>query len=198
MNAFARTTLFAVLTGLPFVPGLVTSVSASHPQALLLPPEHDHCVPLPRFGFSSFNIAGVGERVTHVRWGGLAAQMGLEPGDLILSMNGFRLSYHGSWNDALHQAMAQGGFVRLKIRDIRTGLIAWRQMFVGGGGVGPVTPKAHFDDGFGPVTQYNLQHQHDHHVGYPYGPVTAKSKVAPHGQPNGNLKLHQIVKLFED
>lgn len=197
MNALTRTKLFVVLTSLTFVPGLATSVVASQPQAVLLPPEHDHCLPLPKFGFSSFNIAGVGERVTHVRWGGLASQMGLEPGDLILSVNGFPLSYHGSWNEALHQAIAQGGFVRLKIRDVRTGFIAWRQTFVGGE-VGPITPKAHFDEGIGPVAHYQMQHNHQYGVGYPYGPVTAKSKVAPKDQPNGGLKLHQIVKLFED
>ena len=96
---------------------------------------------LPKFGFSSFNINGVGERVTYVRWGGLASRFGLEPGDIVLSMNGYPLTYHGSWNDALYQAMYQDGRVRLKIRDVRTGHIVQRQMFVGsGGGVGPITP----------------------------------------------------------
>ena len=37
----------------------------------------------------SFNINGFGERITHVNWNGRAAQLGLEPGDVILSMNGY-------------------------------------------------------------------------------------------------------------
>ena len=62
---------------------------------------------LPKFGFSSFNINGFGERVTNVRWGGIAQRMGLESGDMILSLNGYPLTYHGSWNDALREAVYQ-------------------------------------------------------------------------------------------
>ena len=62
---------------------VVSSAAASQPKALLLPPSHDHCFDLPKFGFSSFNIRGFGEQVTNVRWGGRAARMGLEPGDII-------------------------------------------------------------------------------------------------------------------
>ena len=62
---------------------------------------------LPKFGFSSSTIHGFGERVESVRWGGRAARLGLEPGDVILSLNGYRLTYRGSWNDALSRCLVQ-------------------------------------------------------------------------------------------
>ena len=155
MNTFTRKIAFALVAGL-VTAAFTASSAAAEPKALLLSPGADpHFVPhaLPRFGFSSFNIDGVGERVTHVRWGSLASQFGLERGDIILSMNGHRLTYHGSWNDALEDAFFHhDGLVRLRIRDVRTGFIATRQMFLGGG-VGPITPKSHFGQPSGPITQ---------------------------------------------
>jgi hypothetical protein len=192
MTTFTRTTLLALLASLSFVTfGVVTS-EASQPNALLLPPADDCYVP--KFGFSSFNVAGVGERVTYVRWGGLASQFGLEPGDMILSMNGFPLTYHGSWNDALYRAMSRGGLVRLRIRDVRTGFVAFRQMYVGDG-VGPVTPKYQAGP-IGPTTHHVIHHDYD--FDYPYGPITQKSKVGPGNNHNFNKKVKQIAKLFED
>jgi hypothetical protein len=156
MNTSIRKIAFALVAGL-VAAAFTASPAAAEPKALLLSPGADPDFapfPVPRFGFSSFNIDGVGERVTHVRWGGLASQFGLERGDIILSMNGFPLTYHGSWNDALYNAMYNGGLVRLRIRDVRTGFIAQRQMFVGGGGgVGPITPKFHTGQPSGPITQ---------------------------------------------
>jgi hypothetical protein len=129
-------TALALLASLTLI---VSSAAASHPKALLVNPD-PYCQVLPKFGFSSFNIAGFGEQVTHVRWNGRAARMGLESGDIILSMNGFPLTYHGAWNDALREAMVNGGLVQLTIRDVRTGHLAYRQTFIGSGGIGPVTP----------------------------------------------------------
>ena len=133
---------------------------------------------VPRFGFSSYNINGVGERVTYVRWGSLASQFGLERGDLILSMNGHRLTYHGSWNDALEDAFFHhDGLVRLKIRNVRSGFVVTRSMFLGdGGGIGPITPKMH--------------------TGQPSGPITQKMIVEP--EQNNKLKLNKkVVKLLD-
>jgi hypothetical protein len=195
MTTFFRSTVLALMASVGLVSfGVATSV-ASQPNALLLSPQNDCYVP--KFGFSSFNIAGFGERVTYVRWGGLAAQFGLEPGDTILSLNGFPLTYHGSWSDALHRAMHRGGVVRLRIRDVRTGAIAHRQMYVGDG-VGPITPKYHTAGTVGPTTHYGHHHDHDHNFDYPYGPITQKSKVGPGHNHGANLKLKQISKLFED
>ena len=180
MNTFHRKIAFVLLTGL-VATTFITSPAAAETKHLLLSPEGDPGfapVPyLPKFGFSSFSIGGVGERVTYVRWGGLASRFGLEPGDLLLSMNGYPLTYHGSWNDALYQAMYQGGWVRLRIRDVRTGYTVQRQLFVGdGGGVGPITP--HF------------------HNGQPNGPITLKSQVGPQND-NPTPKLKKIAQLFD-
>lgn len=215
MNVKFRNAALALLTSV----ALLTIASTTHagpPQALLLPPQNDCYVP--KFGFSSFNIHGVGERVTHVRWGGLAARLGLEPGDMILSLNGYRLIYHGAWNDALHEAMHEGGLVRLRIRDVRTGHVAFREIYVGDE-YGPITPKSH-------VVDYPQDYPDDHCAGpgygggYPHGPITLKSKVGSalggkfnqkfdgkfdkkldkdfNGPKDFNKQFKKVAKLFDD
>ena len=176
MATMTRKTVLALLASLSLV--TVSSAVASHPQVLLVAPD-PYCHDLPRFGFSSFSMNGFGERVTNVRWGGIAARMGIESGDVILSLNGFPLSYHGSWNDALRNAMNNGGWVQLTIRDVRTGFIATRETFVGSSGYGPITPHSH-------VTTY-------------HGPITTK-KTMP-GNPNGNVgtvqQIQNLVEMFD-
>ena len=190
MTTRTRKTAFTLSTSLALVALIALPAAASHPQALLIAPEPDYC--LPEFGFSSFNIAGVGERVTYVRWGGLASRLGMEPGDMILSLNGFRLTYHGAWNDALQYAVANGGWVQLTIRDVRTGRLAYRDTFVGGSHVvGPITHKLHVGGHHGPVAHYK------HHAGHPVGPITPKSKVGNHHQHDLNQTIKKIAKLFD-
>lgn len=182
-KTFRKTTL-ALLASLSLI--AVSSASAGQPQALLLNPGVNPgpiCHDLPRFGFTSFNIHGFGEQVTSVRWGGIASRMGLERGDVILSLNGFPLSYQGSWSDALREAVYNGGWVQLTVRDVRTGMIASRQTFVGDGGVGPIVPHSH-------VTNY-----------YGHGPVTPKMKTMPYNHPQQNMnnveQIKKIVDLFD-
>lgn len=140
-------------------------------------------VVLPKFGFQSYNLSGVGERVTYVRCHGLASQMGLEPGDTILSLNGFPLTYHGAWNQALQQAVYQGGAVQLAIRDVNTGYIVYRTTYIGGGpGIGPITPKTAKYSQPGPIVSHNYV-QPGAPVGVP-GPITQKSVQ---GGENNNL-----------
>jgi hypothetical protein len=177
MTTTSRTTVFALLASLTLV--TISTASAGHPKALLLNPGYDSgssCYELPKFGFSSFSVNGFGERVTSVRWGGIAQQMGLESGDVILSLNGYPLTYHGSWNDALREAVYNnGGFVKLRVRDVRTGFIAFRQTYVG--------------DSYGPVAYNNYN-----------GPVTYKSKTIPsHPQHHmsGPEQIKQIVNMFD-
>jgi predicted metalloprotease with PDZ domain len=192
MTTFIRTTVLALLPSLVLVAVLSSSSVASHPSALVVGPQDNYY--LPKFGFSSFNVNGYGERVTFVQWGGLAAQMGLEPGDTILRMNDYRLNYHGSWNDALQHAMSQhGGQVRLRIRDVHTGHVVTRFVHLGGI-VSPITPK-YYTGGSNVHVIYHDHHDHDFHG--PVGPITQKSKVGP--KPNHNLKtIKEIAKMFDD
>ena len=175
MKTTVRNTALALFASLTLM--TISSASADNPKALLLNPTlvpGQGCYELPKFGFSSFNINGFGERITNIRWGGLAQQMGLESGDVILRLNGFPLSYQGSWNDALREAMNQGGYVRLTVRDVRTGYIATRETYVGG--YGPVVPHMN------------------------HGPITTKKMTKPYHHPqhtNGPEQIKQIVELFD-
>lgn len=128
--------------------GNVQPAIQPHIQPIQPPPP----VVLPKFGFQSYNVHGVGEQVTHVHCHSIAAQLGLERGDTILTLNGMPLTYHGAWNQALTNVMLQGGgMVHLNIRDVRTGQIVHRNAFVGGPGVGPITPKSVPVGSVGPV-----------------------------------------------
>ncbi len=132
--AMPRPLTLAVATMVGF--SFSVAEATSPPPWIAAPP-----IVLPTFGFQSYNVRGTGEQVTFVRCGSMAAQIGLEPGDLIVSLNGFALSYHGAWEQALHNAMRQGGQIHFDIRDMRTGRLIHREVFVGGPGVGPMTPK---------------------------------------------------------
>jgi len=181
MTTTTRTTVFALLASLTLV--TISTASASQPKALLLNPGYNpgpSCHHLPKFGFSSFTINGFGERVTFVRWGGIAQQMGLETGDVILGLNGYPLTYHGSWNDALREAMNNGGWVQLTIRDVRTGFVSTRETFVG--------------DGYGPI----VAHSHVNNYSNFNGPITYK-KSKPYNQQqqlSGPQQIKKIVDMF--
>lgn len=166
--AFAATLLLA-----PATFAQTTQIRVLRPDTQVAPSPSQ----LPRFGFESYNIAGYGERVTRVRQFGLAADMGLEPGDVILRMNHFNLDYHGAWNDALREALwNHNGRVRLQIRDVRTGRVVERQVFVGGGPSGPVTPKVHVSG------NHNHNDVHPTHRNSNHGPAVLRANV-------GNLGL---------
>jgi hypothetical protein len=177
MTTFTRNTMLALLASLTLI--AVSAASAAPPQKLLLNPNPGFPggFDLPKFGFSSFNIQGFGERITNVRWGGIAQRMGLESGDTILSLNGYPLTYHGAWKDALREAVYyNGGHVKLKIRDVRTGFVAFRQTYVG--------------DICGPIVEHNHYN----------GPVTHKMKSMPgheHQQLSGPEKIKQLVEMFD-
>src|SRR5690606_39478671 len=118
--------------------------------------------------------------LTHVRYNSIAGRMGLEPGDVILSLNGYRLDYHGAWRDALSRAVYNGNTVRLAIRDVHSGQVVYRRTYLPGCDVGPITPKSH-------IVGYN-GHFHEEHCdapgypGYPgpiVGPITPKMKQFP-------------------
>ena len=137
MNARYRFAASLLVFGLALSAFVTPSHAAGPPQTKLFAPGEPYG--LPKFGFSSSTIYGYGERVVHVRYGSRAESLGLESGDVILSLNGYKLSYPGSWNDALTQALYNNNYVRLKIRDVRTGNIFFRETYVNyGGGNGPI------------------------------------------------------------
>jgi hypothetical protein len=199
MKRLALTAMLALTATMTLTSVMTPAANAGEPKALLINPNPGFnpspSMYLPKFGFNSFNIGGYGERVTYVQWGGLASQLGLESGDTILSMNGFGLTYHGAWNHALYQAMQNGGFVQLSVRDVRTGWIVTRSANLGGG-YGPVTPKYHVTS-YGPTTSHIVI---DNGGFGQFGPVTSKKMVNPPKKNFNNLgnTVQQVVKLIED
>ena len=126
MKCLARSTVLVVAA--MFV---LASAPDANAQSRTLPP----VVPLtqhgsiPRLGFCSY-FDGAGERVTQVYYGSHAWNVGLEPGDVIVAVNGIRLWHHGAWYNAMAQAAAHGNVV-LAIRDCRTGYIVYHQLYLG-------------------------------------------------------------------
>ncbi|WP_425396506.1 hypothetical protein [Aeoliella sp.] len=191
-----RTTTLTTAFALTLAALLATDASAK-PKAYLvggnvapaIQPPITNPIYLPKFGFQSYNLSGVGERVTFVNCHGIARNLGLEPGDTILAMNGMPLTYHGAWNQALTQAVYQGGHVTLAIRDIRSGAVVYRSAFLGGGPgpmPGPITPKS------APVTQKFVQppvQPAPMPIGVP-GPITSKSVTN-----NNNLSANNGLKV---
>jgi len=76
--------------------------------------------PVPQLGFSSYSVPGAGEYVLWVRPGSTAERLGLVPGDVILAVNGQRLTSEGGWSRAVGQAAGSHGRVSLEIREGRT------------------------------------------------------------------------------
>lgn len=79
------------------------------------------------FGFKSCLVPGYGECLTHVNYGGRAYRLGLEKHDVLLAVNGYRLTHPDAWQQAILAAARCGGQVEIKIRDYQTGRIAYRQ-----------------------------------------------------------------------
>ena len=82
--------------------------------------------PQPRLGFNGRMEFG-GMRVLSVNFNSPAQQMGLEPGDLILSINGMRF---GNLNQYYNVLRVAAPHVHLHVRDIRTGHIVAVNGFV--------------------------------------------------------------------
>jgi S1-C subfamily serine protease len=114
MNAFAH----AGLVTLSLL--ALTQVAIAQNHSKVLP----YNVPVPQIGFySDFN--GEGEEIVEVLCGSIAEQIGLEEGDVILAVNGYRLDRPGAWSPAIRRAAATG-YVRLAIQDVNTGDVVYR------------------------------------------------------------------------
>ena len=81
---------------------------------------------LPRLGFFGYLAVGQALQVAQVAPFSRAAAMGLEPGDLILQVNGVPMTYAGAYEQALGLATINDGWVTLQIRDWRTGMVVAR------------------------------------------------------------------------
>jgi hypothetical protein len=139
MNAVSRKTLVLVLSVAAMA--VASTAMAQPPHARLLP-NPQFCPPVqPRLGINYTVIPGYGYRVNCVMWGTPASRIGLEPGDVVLSINRVRLTYNGAHAYALSQAARTGGWITLRIRDVRTGWVVTRSTnlfggyYGGGGGV---------------------------------------------------------------
>lgn len=89
---------------------------------LLRPPVEDYN---PRLGFQGHFDFGKGMHVENVVWGTPASQAGLEPGDVIRSINGQRVQSLGHYQSLLRQG---AGEAVLTVVDVRSG--QWVQRFV--------------------------------------------------------------------
>lgn len=155
MNTRYRTATLLVMLGLSLSAFVAPTSAAGPSKALLFAPGEPYG--LPKFGFSSSTIYGYGERVVYVKHGSRASHLGLEAGDVLLSLNGYKLTYSGSWSDALSRALYDGNYVRLKVRDVRTGNIYFRETYVDYNN-GPVQHYKTAGGNFGSQPPYNVHH----------------------------------------
>ncbi len=87
------------------------------PAPLVLPPT---CNRLPKLQFSGRLIPGVGMQVIDVVFGGVAYGVGLEPGDIIVQIDGRRIANPFDYENALlNAAIYQDGHVDLVVRNVR-------------------------------------------------------------------------------
>lgn len=107
--------------------------------------------PTPKLGFNGQMIYGYGMKIVSLNWGSAAQRAGLEPGDVIVKINGRKIKSQWDYNQALQSAANyQYGRVNMKVRNVRYG---WGQQvpmyaYVNtvldgfqGGPVGPVGPQ---------------------------------------------------------
>jgi S1-C subfamily serine protease len=75
---------------------------------------------LPKLGFYGHIVYGQGLVIENVSWGTEAAHIGLERGDMIVSVNGQPIR---NWNDYNLAMYYSGGSGRLVVRDWRSGAL---------------------------------------------------------------------------
>ncbi len=82
---------------------------------------HDYITPdcphsTPKLGFYGYIVPHRGMVITRVMPGSEAARIGLERGDVILSINGQQLCHNGDYERALRRS---SGHLDLRVRDVR-------------------------------------------------------------------------------
>ena len=124
MTAHARRSLriVAFVIAIGTATGTYAQTVRLRPTPLIPPP-----VPsVPTLGYTYQVVPGYGFQVTSVVWGSPAARLGLEAGDMVLSINGVRMTYLGADVPVRAHAARQSGWVNLAIRDVRTGVVQFR------------------------------------------------------------------------
>ncbi|MEN1679553.1 MAG: hypothetical protein AAGJ46_08160 [Planctomycetota bacterium] len=103
---------------------------------------HAHYAAIPDLGMRTA-FTPQGEQVIRVRPGGIACQMGLERGDIIVRVNRFAIDCPNAFGEALAFALERGGFLRLTYLQGCTGRLATAQAHL------PVVGRTGFRGGFG-------------------------------------------------
>lgn len=141
MNATIKSFVFAMtLLGV----GLVSSSAQAQVRTYLrVAPGPDLMGGTPRLGILGHFDWGHGMHVDSVMWGTPAQQMGLEPGDVIRSINGRWLRTESDYFVAMSYS---GSHVRVLVEDVRTGALVPRIAHLHGGivyGSGPISAYSH-------------------------------------------------------
>jgi S1-C subfamily serine protease len=123
MKAAKRIALVVALLAL--TAGASTAVAQG--QVFFFSPSGGGSRSLPELGLSYSLIPGYGYQVDYTWYPSVGQRIGFEPGDVILSINGRRLSYAGAHRAALQQAYWNGGWFSFAVRDVRTGRVLYRQ-----------------------------------------------------------------------
>jgi len=133
MNAVTRKTATALALALVVLSA--ATLVAAPPRTTVAPLLVDPYPPQqPRIGFHYRVIPGYGYEILSVSWGSPASRIGLEPGDVVRSINGYPMTYYGAHHQAVAQAMYYGGWLSMRIRDVRTGWTVTRGTYLFGVG----------------------------------------------------------------
>jgi len=124
MNAAKRITLVVALLAL--TAGAASTASAQQ-RYYFNPPGGGGAQSLSQLGLTYTAIPGYGYRVNYTWYPSVGQRIGFESGDVILSINGRRLSYAGAHRAPLQQAQWNGGSFSFAVQDVRTGRVLYRQ-----------------------------------------------------------------------
>ena len=128
MNATTRKT---ALMGALLVVAMAAASTARADAPVFLDPSSGGALGNPivfesTLGISYQLIPGYGYEVVRCAHGSRAQRIGFEPGDIILSIDGWRLSHHGGHEPGFRQAVCDGGWFWFAVRDVRTGRVISR------------------------------------------------------------------------
>ena len=117
-------TLRTALTALTLIAGF----SLANTNTATAQPPYTRVAPGYTLGVSGFHSNG-GFRIDSVVEGSVAQQVGLEPGDVILRINGQSVATQSGWVQAINNS---GGQVQLAVRNVRDGGIVMLDANLGG------------------------------------------------------------------